>query len=299
MLALNNGASSASLRSCEESVEVNNGTIEYGTPDGAVMDPILVRVNGRGWNIDFTLDDKVDCAVLLDSLRRHLADSSGWFKGFPVTVNVGARATNLHDLRMIREVIEGEHHIPISRFDLGDAESLEAALSEEVGVPVNLGLAEHLDAPHNASLLAPNGGDGKIHAGAAAEKRVKPEPLVIKSTCRSGLAVSHDGDLITLGDVNPGAEIAAAGDIVVVGALRGIAHAGRNDVGASSSVIIAAAMEPLQLRIGNHVRTEEPKKKKSRSRTKMPEIAYVNGTSSIVVEPFTSWRKRTGEVEGR
>ena len=292
MLALKNGAYNGPLDSDDDWAEVRNGTIGYGARDGAVIDPILVRVNGRGWNIDFTLDDKVDCHVLVDSLRRHLSGSSGWFKGFPVAVNVGARATNLDDLRMIRDVIEGEHHIPISRFELGDAASLESALSEGVGVPINLGLNGHSQDSRDASLFAPQEPSPNVHFDTEDSKPAKPEPLVIKSTCRSGLAVSHDGDLIILGDVNPGAELAAAGDIVVAGALRGAAHAGFNDVGASSSVIVAATLEPLLLRIGNHVRTEEPKKKKPKSLAKTAEIAYVKRGGSIAMEPFTSWRRK-------
>lgn len=272
---------------------MRSGPIGYGEPDGAVMDPVLVRVNGRGWNIDFTLDDKVECDVLVESLRQHLSDSSGWFKGVPVTVNVGARATNLNDLRMIRDVIEGEHHIPISRFALGDVALLESALSEGVGVPVNLGLNGHESDRWDASLFAPVEQDQKFQSTAPVVEASKPEPMVIKSTCRSGLAVSHDGDLIILGDVNPGAELTAVGDIVVAGALRGSAHAGCNDYGKSSSVVIAATLEPHLLRIGDHIRTEEPKgKKKSKSRTKTAEIAYVKRGASIVVEPFTSWRRK-------
>ena len=292
MLALENGAYNGPLDSDDDWAEVRNGTIGHGARDGAVMDPILVRVNGRGWNIDFTLDDKVDCHVLVDSLRQHLSGSSGWFKGFPVAVNVGARATNLDDLRMIRDVIEGEHHIPISRFELGDAASLESALSEGVGVTVNLGQNGHSQDSRDAFLFAPQEPSSKVQSDVEDSKPASPEPLVIKSTCRSGLAVSHDGDLIVLGDVNPGAELAAAGDIVVAGALRGAAHAGFNDVGASSSVIVAATLEPLLLRIGNHVRTEEPKKKKPKSPAKTAEIAYVKRGASISVEPFTSWRRK-------
>ena len=273
---------------------MGNGTIAYGEPDGAVMDPILVRVNGRGWNIDFTLDDRVDCDLLVDSLRQHLSESSGWFKGVPVTVNVGARATNLDDLRLIRDVIEGEHRIPISKFDLGDAALLQSSLSEAVGVPVSLGLNGHDQDWKDGSLFVSQESSEKSHADAEAEKSAKPEPLVIKSTCRSGLAVSHDGDLIILGDVNPGAELTAAGDIVVAGVLRGAAHAGCNDYGKSSSVVIAATMEPHLLRIADHIKTEEPKnqKKKAKSRAKTAEIAYVKRGGSIAVEPFTSWRRK-------
>lgn len=50
--------------------------------------------------------------------------------------------------------------------------------------------------------------------------------LYIQRTLRSGQSITSDGNLVIIGDVNPGSEIIAKGDITVWGILGGIAHAG-------------------------------------------------------------------------
>ena len=56
---------------------------------------------------------------------------------------------------------------------------------------------------------------------------------------------------MVLGDVNPGAEIVAGGDIIIFGALRGIAHAGAS--GNEDSVVVALQLQPTQLRISQYI----------------------------------------------
>lgn len=73
--------------------------------------------------------------------------------------------------------------------------------------------------------------------------------LVIKRTLRSGQYIRFPGHVIVLGDVNPGAEIAADGDIYVFGTLRGIAHAGAN--GDRTASVVALRLAPTQLRIAD------------------------------------------------
>ncbi|MFD0694108.1 septum site-determining protein MinC [Paenibacillus sp. GCM10027628] len=77
------------------------------------------------------------------------------------------------------------------------------------------------------------------------------EPAVsittLKGIVRSGQTLHHEGDLLYLGDVNPGGTIMCTGNIYVMGSLRGMAHAG---VGGDENAIIAAShMRPTQLRI--------------------------------------------------
>lgn len=68
-------------------------------------------------------------------------------------------------------------------------------------------------------------------------------------TVRSGQVLTHRGDLLLLGDVNPGGCVEATGSIYVLGSLRGLAHAG---VGGDETAIVAAsAFRPTQLRIGD------------------------------------------------
>ncbi|MEA5419033.1 septum site-determining protein MinC [Spirulina sp. CCNP1310] len=77
------------------------------------------------------------------------------------------------------------------------------------------------------------------------------EPLYLKSTVRSGIEVSHPGTVVVFGDTNPGSEIIATGDILVVGRLRGIAHAGAE--GNRACQIFALKMEAVQLRIAEAI----------------------------------------------
>src|SRR5699024_3032996 len=67
---------------------------------------------------------------------------------------------------------------------------------------------------------------------------------------RSGQVLEVKGDLLLIGDVNPGGKVIATGNIYVLGKLHGIAHAGLE--GNQSAVIIASHMKPTQLRIAEY-----------------------------------------------
>lgn len=73
--------------------------------------------------------------------------------------------------------------------------------------------------------------------------------LMVKRNLRSGQTITHQGTVIILGDVNPGAEIIASGHIFVIGSLRGIGHAGAQ--GDTRAVVFASRLQPTQLRIAN------------------------------------------------
>lgn len=72
--------------------------------------------------------------------------------------------------------------------------------------------------------------------------------LYIRRTLRSGQSISSDGNITVIGDVNPGAEIIAKGDVTVWGVLSGIAHAGSD--GNNFARIRALKLNPVQIRIG-------------------------------------------------
>ena len=104
---------------------------------------------------------------------------------------------------------------------------------------------------------------------------------IVRQMIRSGQTTSClTGSVVVYGDVNPGGEVIASGDIVVLGALRGSAHAGAN--GRLSSVIIAMDLVPLQLQIGTYV-NRPPIGQKPRG---YPEIARVGAEDIIIVEEF-------------
>jgi septum site-determining protein MinC len=75
--------------------------------------------------------------------------------------------------------------------------------------------------------------------------------LYLMQTLRSGQSVNHKGHLVIIGDVNPGAEVMADGDITVWGSLRGVAHAGVS--GNANAEIRALRIEAIQLRIAQAI----------------------------------------------
>ena len=73
--------------------------------------------------------------------------------------------------------------------------------------------------------------------------------LYIQRTLRSGQSITSDGNIVIIGDANPGSEIIAKGDITVWGILGGIAHAGSE--GNQYARIRALKMNAIQLRIAD------------------------------------------------
>jgi len=73
----------------------------------------------------------------------------------------------------------------------------------------------------------------------------------ISGIVRSGQTLHHDGDVLLIGDVNPGGTITSTGHILVLGSLRGLAHAGID--GNEDAVIAASHLRPTQLRIAGVV----------------------------------------------
>ncbi|HBN97146.1 MAG TPA: septum site-determining protein MinC, partial [Firmicutes bacterium] len=92
----------------------------------------------------------------------------------------------------------------------------------------------------------------------------------VRRTIRSGQRLHYDGNVVVMGDVNPGAEIVCTGDILVLGSLRGVAHAGVE--GKVDATVFAFRLEPTQLRIA-HVISRAPDEKLPQPSG--PEIARV------------------------
>ena len=84
-----------------------------------------------------------------------------------------------------------------------------------------------------------------------------------KGSLRSGQRLEEEKSIVILGDVNSGAEVIAADNIVVLGTLRGLAHAGAK--GNKQAIIAAGRLDAVQMRIANIVREfnreEEPLRK--------------------------------------
>lgn len=86
-----------------------------------------------------------------------------------------------------------------------------------------------------------------------------------RGSLRSGQKMEVEGSIVIIGDVNSGAEVIASDNIVVLGTLRGLAHAGAK--GNKQAIVAAGLFDPVQVRIANIVkeinRDEEPLHKNS------------------------------------
>jgi septum site-determining protein MinC len=109
--------------------------------------------------------------------------------------------------------------------------------------------------------------------------------VLVRRTLRSGHSLHYAGHVVVIGDVNPGAEIVAVGDVVVWGRLRGMVHAGAE--GDEKAVVCALDLSPTQLRIGGQVAVTPKRRGKPQ-----PELARVNN-GQVVAE---TWDPRKGKL---
>ena len=108
------------------------------------------------------------------------------------------------------------------------------------------------------------------------------EVRFIRHTLRCGQVERFlEGNMIVLGDVNPGAEVIATGDIIVLGVLRGVAHAGA--LGDASSVIIALNLVPTQLRIGHFITRPPSGRQHARQKAEIVRVSE----EAIIVEEYS------------
>jgi septum site-determining protein MinC len=110
-------------------------------------------------------------------------------------------------------------------------------------------------------------------------KRSDSETIMLTGRVRSGQKIKAKHHLILMGDLNPGAEITAGGDILIMGTCRGIVAAGQQNN--EDAIVMALDFRPTQVQIGTVMAAGFP----SSPNQKQPEIAYVdNGV--IVVENY-------------
>jgi len=121
---------------------------------------------------------------------------------------------------------------------------------------------------------------------AAAEIEMPPdtaEAMLIQHTVRSGQCYRYAGTIVIIGDVNPGAEVIAEGDVIVWGKLRGVVHAGA--AGNDNAMVGALILAPTQLRISGYI--ARPPDEKQWQYSVSAEIARVRD-GQIVVEPWSN-----------
>jgi septum site-determining protein MinC len=225
-----------------------------------------VVFKGVGQEVRVILDPLAPYSEIERELEEHLERSGRFFAGAAVTLEVGTRQLRDDQLQQIRQTL--------STYGLTIAE-IRASLADSVRLSPPLPLASP---PPLSTAAAPIATRRERLPGD--EELPRNNARLIRGPLRSGQRVYAEDNLVVFGDVNPGAELIAGGDIVVMGVLRGVAHAGVPDN--SAAVIAALSLKPTQLRIGYFIsRSPEFQEKQDSG----PEIARVDA-EQIVIDSF-------------
>lgn len=198
------------------------------------------------------LREEMDLDTIKYNLDKKIKPSKRFFEGARIMNFKGKRLTQ-EEFDELKEVIEQEYGMTVVESYSKDYDVKTEALE--------------LKKPEMLELLPFD----NVHKG---------EALIVRATVRSGQLIQYKGDIIVVGDVNPGAHIRAGGSIIIMGNLRGIVQAGAN--GDYGAFISAFKMQPTQLRIGDII-TRSPDGMGSKCNN--PEIAMVK-QGMIVVEPY-------------
>ena len=221
-----------------------------GTPLAikGIGDGLLVTVPEGAW------------PVVRPSLLQAIDERGEFFRGARLVLQVAGRSLSAAELGGLRDELQ-EREVALA----GILSSSEATRS----AGANLGLA--LEVPR--TKLGENGDLEPISFDPEGD-----QALLVERTLRSGQKVRHPGHVVILGDVNPGAEVVAGGNVVVWGRLRGVVHAGAT--GNDRTVVCALDLSPTQLRIGGHITVSPERKGKPR-----PEKAYLKD-GNLVAEAW-------------
>ena len=180
-----------------------------------LRDGLLVSLGNASW------DD------LRAALMEQIETRQSFFRGARVAIDVGGQIFHVNELSELRDTLS-ERGV-----------NLWAVVSESPTTEKTaqlLGLATRISKPRPQEMTRP-----------PAEEIGEAAAMWIGRTLRSGTRIEFPGNIVVLGDVNPGAEVIADGSILVWGRVRGVAHAGAN--GDLSAVVCGLDLSAGQIRI--------------------------------------------------
>lgn len=208
-------------------------------------------------------------AELYKELKEEVTQKGSFLRNSRIALEVGGQILSLEELTNL-QILFAQHGMALWAI-LSRREATREAARE-------LGLATRL--PGSKMDLQGNGKPESALAPEAAQNQHPPNALLIKETLRSGRHVFYEGHIVIVGDVNPGAEIVAEGDIIVWGKLRGLVHAGA--AGDTQATISAIDLSPTQLRIADRIAVTPPAEKNQHI---LPETALIRD-NQIIAEPW-------------
>ncbi len=219
----------------------------YSPPDGHMNTPLLMKGIGDGLLV--TIPEGTWSAVR-PSLLLAIDERSDFFRGANVALQMSNRALSTAELGGLRDELSERDIVLTAILATSDQTRVASA---------DLGLALEISRPNieqdsELDPIKPDLGGG--------------DAILIRRTLRSGHVIRHPGHVVVIGDINPGAEVVAGGNVVVWGRIRGVVHAGAT--GDTNAVVCALDLAPTQLRIGTQISISPERKGKPR-----PEMAML------------------------
>lgn len=272
----------------------------------------MTLLRGRKQGLEIALAGR-DLDDALDELQARLAERPGFYRGVSAVANFGSTTPSPNAVVRLEGLL-AEAGIELRALAGSDAVEVAAAASghpfEATDHPAGeLERRRARRTPRDASLSDAARSLVADFAGARADiadrrrrgeasvrrpeapsdQETAPEPptlhlvqtppatLYHAGTLRGGQALHHVGHIVVVGDVNPGAELIASGDILVFGRLAGVAHAGAQ--GDEAARVYALDLDATQLRIATYIAAEEG----TAARVPRPEVAVVvDGRIAVV-----------------
>lgn len=227
----------------------------------------LVKVSGRGALVNFEIDDNVPLNDACRALREYLGRNRQLYSGGEVIANIGARLLKEADQDRIRKVIESESGLSVKQFWCRpeilerERQRLARLMQEQTRIADSYSSGGEPDGQRPDDTAEENGRDPAASEliGEANQEQEPPDYSedanrvsvdISKGNLRAGETRCFPGHAVILGNVNPGAQVIADGDIIVFGGLRGQAHAGAS--GDITATILAMSIAYPVLRIADY-----------------------------------------------
>ncbi len=216
----------------------------------------LVIFKGTRDGINIIVDKEADFNDIKSKLEKKVLEATKFFSGAKTNIFFSGRELTSEEEMDLLEIISEKTQINITYVDTKE--------SNEDAKPVEI----------------PN--DKALDLGSLVHEQLKQHNLTkfYKGNIRSGQEISFVGSVVIIGDVNPGAFVKAGGNIIILGALKGIAHAGCN--GMRDAFIAALTMRPVQLRIADII-TRFPVIEDKNAPLR-PEYAYIEDNQVYVLQ---------------
>lgn len=239
--------------------------------------------------LTLTLDPKASFDALRVAVRDAFSATPDRFRGMDARLDFGERGIDLFDLRRIIHVLKDEFGVTVTGLFCTSESLLRYAerelklriwthrVAEPEPTPPELAAA-----PDEPAVAADEpAGEPSI---AVIDDGVLERTLTLDRSIRSGQVVRFAGDVLVFGDINPGAEVIAGGNVLVFGALKGMVQAGTRTE--DRAFVMGFDLRPAQLRIGRRIAFPADRPKHPVKPNFTPEIAWVD-KGEIVIDPYT------------